>query len=491
MTNKLLDLPDRFSQAAWLRLGWAYVGLGVLARLVQWLWGVSYWSDEAMLLLNFRTADPPAIFGALQHGQTAPPLFALLQNAAFDAFGTFEQGTRLVALLAGCCACVLIWLLARRLLPLPAAVLCAGIFAFSGRLTWHAAEAKQYSTDVLLATVLLLVATWPGKTATWRVLAAGTTGVVGVWLSHPSVFMVPAVGLALLPMAWREGVRGRWVWAGVTAACAASFAAVYLLSIRHQQVPYLFEYWFAGGKFPDYARPWGIPAWVARSTLGVVNYPYENVSAVLLPAALLGCVAAVRRGRRGSGHGRLLAMAGMPVLFVLIAAFALRYPFGGSRVTAFLTPGVTLLVGLGFDSALRTVRRAWQRRIVWAVTSVVLLLMAGPMLWRFAEPEHRGHLAPAVRHVQANAQDQEPIFVIDEAAAFRVYWPGRSFTLLEPPAAETIEVRRFWLVWSFDGDAGRRKVSRVLDTLDTRYDRTDAFVIPGGGAILYERAIEP
>src|SRR5687767_7053995 len=69
---------------------YALIALGLVARLVQYLWRRSYWHDEAYQVLNVMTLTYRQLAGPLPHAQSAPPLFLVAQKALFDALGGSE-----------------------------------------------------------------------------------------------------------------------------------------------------------------------------------------------------------------------------------------------------------------------------------------------------------------------------------------------------------------------------------------------------------------
>ena len=168
---------------------------------------------------------------------SSPPLplgFLWLEKGAVVALGPGELSLRLWPLAAGVAALFVFAALSRELLrPAPGrfALLC---FALSGSLVYYAAELKQYSFDVLLAAALPLLAiragTAPGGRAWWTLAIAG---LLGVWFSHPLVFVLPGlvVYLALHSGEERDRTRrARIAWMSVL--WATGFAAAFLLTAR-------------------------------------------------------------------------------------------------------------------------------------------------------------------------------------------------------------------------------------------------------------------
>ena len=120
--------------------------------------------------------------------------------------GKSEYALRLFPLLCGIAAVLLFVRVAQAFLApdvVPVAVL---LFAAADAPIYYASEVKQYSTDVAatLALIVLGLALRGAVSNRSRVLIA-LSGIALVWLSHPAVFTMLGVGLALaLTAAWQR-----------------------------------------------------------------------------------------------------------------------------------------------------------------------------------------------------------------------------------------------------------------------------------------------
>src|SRR5687767_14673128 len=280
--------PQAPSRRGWLIVTLAALVVGAGLRVGEYARQRSYWHDEAALVLNVFEKPARELVGRLDSAQAAPPLFLLSQRGVYLTLGRSEFAMRLVPLLLALASLALFAALAWRVLPPDGAALAAIMFSLSDRLIWHGTEAKQYSGDVFVALVLLLCAV-PRRdavrSATSRLLRAAILAGVAVWFSHPVAFVFGGISLALLRPALREK-RGALVFAACNALFAASFVALYVLSIRKQQVRQLYEYW--GDRFVDFTEPLQLPGWLIVQTTQLFNYPYEMAGAVLLVIAVLG-----------------------------------------------------------------------------------------------------------------------------------------------------------------------------------------------------------
>ncbi|MCA1711532.1 MAG: hypothetical protein LC789_07820 [Actinobacteria bacterium] len=245
------------------------IGLGALARLRQWAGGRSLWLDEVLIADNLvHRGFGQLLTDPLAHSQTAPLLWLWIERVAVDVFGSSERALRLLPLLAGLGVLWLTLLLARQVLPrvlVPVPVL---LVALHPGLVYYANEVKQYSTDVLVVLVLLLLAfKVPSRTADGTPLRRfSAAAAVAVWASHPSVFVLAALSLVLVLRPLIAGDNRRALRVGlVLSPWLVSLLVSYLLVLRATtENAALFAYW-------GYSFPHGfldLPAWFGRRAVG-------------------------------------------------------------------------------------------------------------------------------------------------------------------------------------------------------------------------------
>ena len=189
------------------RFVWSVVAVGIVLRVVQYAANRSLWGDEGALALNISIKPLSEILRPLDFLQGAPSGYLVAQEGVTALLGDSESALRLVALVSGIAALVLFAVVARRLLEAPAAGLAVVLFALSEWLIYYSSEVKQYSTDTVVAILLLLGAT----VVDWRrarmaqlviVMVLGSTL---VWFSHTALIMLPSLILALLIARRLEG----------------------------------------------------------------------------------------------------------------------------------------------------------------------------------------------------------------------------------------------------------------------------------------------
>ena len=226
-TGTELLSPQR--QAQWL---WAFLAVGLAARLVRYLLRFPLWEDEAMLSTNFLDRGYLDLLRPLGYLQVAPTLFLWGQLTVVKLLGFSEYTLRLLPLLSSIASLFLFRRLAGLLLRGIALVAAFGIFAVAYPPIRYAAEAKPYGGDLFLALLmLLLVVHWlrgPGENRWLWGLAALIAPAVGFPI--PLSSSAAAVSLIVGYVLWTTGRRGWLPWIAYNFLLAGSFLAVLVVS---------------------------------------------------------------------------------------------------------------------------------------------------------------------------------------------------------------------------------------------------------------------
>ena len=182
---------------------------GIALRTLAYTADHSLWIDECMLALNIVERSPAQLLEPLGHNQGAPVGFLLACKASVEVFGVNEAALRLPAFVGSIVGLFAFAFAAFQLLPKPAARLALWFFALSPYLVAYAAEAKQYSTDGAVCGILLALAAGPltARTGLGRWIALALGGAAAIWCSHPSMFLLAGLGIALFVQALRGRER--------------------------------------------------------------------------------------------------------------------------------------------------------------------------------------------------------------------------------------------------------------------------------------------
>ena len=361
-------------------LVWAAVLAGIVARVDLWWQGRAFWRDELALVQSLDTYSLTGLLGPLSDTQSAPPGWLLVERLVTTALGTGERAYRLIPLLAGCATLVLVALLARKfVLRTWTAAIPVLALATLPQLVFYSAQAKQYTTDMLLVTGLLLLAVGmlrrSGDPSRRREIVWYALIAVGPWFSNGFMLAAPLVAAWVAFVQWRRGVRSlmallvRLTVPGVSLLLAALWAR-HLTSLA----PDFASYWMPFMRAGDRGRFWHWNRFLWED-FGIRELGFDRPWAlVLFVVPLLGLGAACAR-RWSRSTAPLLVL---PLLTAYAFALVSMYPFG-RRLVLFCVPGVLVLAGVAVDAVVDGVRRlvpSWTAQVAGLAAVVALGLVA-------------------------------------------------------------------------------------------------------------------
>jgi hypothetical protein len=337
----------------------ALVVVGIVLRAVRYFSDRSLWVDEAALALNLTTRSYSRLFGTLDFDQGAPIGFLMIEKAALGVFGDAEWALRLPSFVAGLVALAVFWLLAVRFLERAAALLALALFAVLEPFVYYSAELKQYGFDVLVAIALALLFDRAFERPTVRRIAVlGAAAVAGVWLSHPSAFVIAAGGVVLLVVLARRHERRTLAIASLGGAAAlASFVTQYASSVRHLQHLGAAATAAAGSSSGS----------VVKNVYVIFSDPGELPRTLVGATAFLGAAGLIALGRRAPARAMLVVLTGC--IAAVVAGLG-SYPLA-MRWELFLLPFAILLVSEGALALYAATR--WPLRLVAAGLAAAVL----------------------------------------------------------------------------------------------------------------------
>jgi hypothetical protein len=398
--------------------------VGVVLRLVRLADNPSLWGDEAALSLNILDRSPGALLGPLDYHQSAPPLFLLSLKLAATLLGEGEVALRLLPFLFSLASLGAVGVVARRHACRPTGLVLLLLTALADPLVFYAAQVKQYSLEVLIASLFLLfvqgltrgegAAKHPGP---WVALCA-----LAPLASHTAVFLLAAAGLALLAESLlRRDARLRKAALLGTGTGSAVFGLYYLLHVRHVRGDeYILDYWSIDFlPFPPRtAEEW---LWLPRRLLGFLNdplgIPHPHLAALV---ALLGLWWLLR-----TPSGRATGLLALGAMTLLLGASAQHlYPFTASmeysvldgvypylgRLVLFMAPLGHLVLAEGLGRLVAHPRR-WIPPLGCILAAAVLFWPGRIALRQALDPPPIQELRPVMRAMATSVSDRQAFFV--------------------------------------------------------------------------------
>ena len=92
---------------------WLLIAVGIVLRLRQYLFNRSLWVDEAALASSIVSRSYPDLFKTLDYGLSAPFGFLVSSKFVVDIFGNNEFALRLIPLISGILAIVVLYQIGR------------------------------------------------------------------------------------------------------------------------------------------------------------------------------------------------------------------------------------------------------------------------------------------------------------------------------------------------------------------------------------------
>lgn len=403
-------------------LPWLIIGFGIALRCAQYLANRSLWLDESFLALNVVQRSFAQLWCPLDHVQGAPIGFLLIEKLAVQSFGNNEYALRLFPFLCGILSLFLFYKVATLCIKPKAILIGLGLFALSGPLISYSSEVKQYSSDVTIALLLYWVSLkyWQqGRLTLRHVLFWGVLGAVGIWYSHPSVFLLAGIGGSFGLLWCREKRWKELSYLSIaTSIWVLSFAIFYFISLRHlTDDGRLVEFW-AGSFMPLFPKSIADLQWFVGKFFGILVMPGGlRLSGIAALAFIVGCCSMAREEQCK------FFLFTFPIFFVLLASGLQKYPFEG-RLLLFLVPAVLLLVATGTEQIWE---RARQGGDLIGVTFIGLLFVhplseAGLHL---VKPRVHEEIKPVISYVREHWQEGDVLYLYYAASFAFKYYQGR------------------------------------------------------------------
>jgi hypothetical protein len=347
------------------------IAFGVVLRASKYLPAWSMRGDELAVTLNLNNRSPlELITKPLDYEQAAPVGFILVVKAMIAIFGRSEYVLRFPAFAASCLSLLLMQDLLTKTVGKYGNLFALAAFAFADYLIYYSAELKQYSTDVLICLMLLLVfyqhLTKDTTLKDFVVLAS--LGIMALCFSYPALFVLIGIGGTLVLHYWKNRQRFIWIvltgilWAGV-------FLALYWFLLRHQtNDAYLITFWDNLLSFMP-MPPWRQLSWFPKALSGLF-FEVAGLSShlvLVIPLYLLGLWGFLKEKK-----WQWVLVLTLPIaLNVLVSGFQ-KYPFHG-RLILYVLPLIFLLLAKGIDFLIAFIRNRTSANLAFAVLLVLLL----------------------------------------------------------------------------------------------------------------------
>ena len=347
-------------------IGWLIVILGFILRVRQYLENRSFWQDELSLAVNIVSRSFPGLAEPLGFHQAAPLGFLYIEKLLIILFGNADYILRLFPFVCGILA---VYLLHRIALDYFGTVglFALLLFAVNSWQVFYSSELKQFSSDVTVALLLVYLSTRclreeaQGRDFMWL----GMAGIITIWISHVSVFILPGIGTALVLEKYTQKKKIPFIWLlGLGAAWLTSFGIDYLVVLRHTAESKYFQSLWMKAFLP--LPPWSDIPWLLnvydKYVLIVMTGTGTVMAYMILALAIIGSLSLFAR-RPG-----MALIVIIPFIMTLIASALQKYPLS-YRFMLFLVPLTLLLMAEGIGRIYLLVA-GWQKHVALALSAV-------------------------------------------------------------------------------------------------------------------------
>ena len=329
--NKNMIEKLRLNSNFWIFAAIVAIFAGITLRTFGWLQGHSFNLDEGDLIVNFRNLSYLGLFGPLEFDEQAPPFFLVIGKFLYSTFGYNEIILRSVGYISSCLSLFVFFFLCKKVYNNNFSVFAALLFmSLNLRLIYHAQTFKQYSSEMLidsLAVLIFLNIDWDkfdkNKAAIWGLIAG-----LSFWASYSIVFIIGGLSLTYLARFFIEKNKEKLkCFAYFIIPVIASLALYLQVNLGFVlQNKTLYSFWqIYTGFFP--------------TSLAPIEYIWRDTASITLAATALLIIGSIRFYNKDKY--KFFAIAS-PILMTLLASALLIYPFG-ARLLVFLFPFFIIL----------------------------------------------------------------------------------------------------------------------------------------------------
>ncbi|MCX7088752.1 MAG: glycosyltransferase family 39 protein [Methylococcales bacterium] len=346
-------LSAKTRRVIWYSVVVLIMALGFYLRFKQFSFNRSLWLDEAFLATQIARGTWGSFFSMpMEYSHIAPPFFLVMCRLFVLLMGDNDLALRAYPLVTSIIAIPLFYSLARKTLSPWAVLIALLLFCTSQELTFYASNLKPYASDVMF-TLLIVLAAIPlleegdSKKVNRRLLFLALIGLISVWFSQASIFLLASVGMYLSYHFIRQKQwPSLYKLTGIGLAWIINFGGIYFIingGDPHKASPiadWLYIYWHHQQGFVPHTVRDGV-LWLYNALMLLFKDPMglkNNKIAGIL--AVFGLVSLYKHNRR------LLVLCVLPLVLTLSATYFEKYVFSG-RLILFLTPFAYLLVGAG------------------------------------------------------------------------------------------------------------------------------------------------
>lgn len=412
MKNELsIKLQDFYCSDKFL---WIIISVGIILRLIRYLYNPSLWFDEAANATYFLEQNiTDFIHPSPLNIQSSPVGFLILVKGATQLFGSSEYALKLIPLLYGISALFLFYWVARYYIKPKAVPIALGLFAILDPMVYFSSELKAYSGDLAIALSLYLATSYmqSRKITNYHALFFGFWGVIAIWCSNPAVFILTGIGITFTIF---YSMNKEWAvlkkLSFSFALWALSFLTYYFTFVRQVMINFSTLtnndlFWAKQKAFmPLPPRSLSDIQWFLEFPSMILNHPIGvTFTGLALFTFIVGAVVLYKEQK-----DRFFIFV-LPVIITLLASSFKMYAFASAQIL-FITPAVLLFIAEGVEHIRE--KTSQNSSLVWIVLVVLLFIHpSATAVYHIKKPFSREEIKPVLSYVRSNWQEGDVLYL--------------------------------------------------------------------------------
>jgi len=390
---------------------------GLMMRLRIYLFNRSLWSDEALLALNIVDKNLQALITEpLDYGQAAPFGFVASARVLCVCFGHYDYILRILPFIASLGTLIFGGLIARKSFRSSLAqCLFLALISFSPVLLYYSTEFKHYSLDVFITMVCIYCYMSP-KLKWW---GCALVGGLGLWFSHPVVFVMAGIGIGLLVDLIRKRDWRKFVPLALLGMFwLISFGINYAIAAHnYAESDYLNDYWRIGyAPFPITSLVhlgWYLEGFAELSFLSFLQHSPKGPgfnptwfflhNLILMMVSLAGFIVMLIRRPKYS------FVILFPFIANLIASAFGVYPFR-NRLILYLLPLLFWAIAYMIEISMNQSKKIWHAAS-WTIASFLIITVLFISLRETISPPNPSNVKTALKHVSSNMANGDALVI--------------------------------------------------------------------------------
>ena len=463
---------------------------GIILLVVQYGTMGSLWLDELFIVLNVTTREWNEILRPLAYHQVTPIGFLVATKLGIALLGENEAGLRLFPFACAIASLFLFWRVCARFLEPASRLGAMAIFCWSPTLLWNARNVKQYSGDVMVCLLLVLLAlrVQSSRPTVRSVVLTAFAGSFAMLFSQPAVLVGGMLVAVLCLQRFKRGGSKREIGIVASAwlATAGIVTATSLMLSPLDTREFMRAGWSGRGFLPagPEALVW-LPERLADLLGFFVGRFQADTTEEILVAGFFGVLSAiglVYLTRRDASKAAILCA---PVMAGILASAARILPLSG-RVSIYMGPILLILAMAAWDQLFALAPRRWKKwKGVFVVGSAAVPAAILLLFIRF--PDRREETRPVLEEVRSYWQSGDEIFVPPSVVpAMRFYGKRLGFEEWHQgkPGGRSLRVQlneldrlrgrpRVWVVFTHTVPCNQTLMRSYLETIGREIMRID------------------